>query len=250
MSSAGIIAASGGIVLPSIGSPFYQGYFAGVIDTTRTGSIQSGDDYTTGARYALIVSPKSMEINETSGSGYYYSSYQVSISGTKTRWNGLGATQAMDAAYHTFQSIGTYCLGLSYTTDGGSSWYLPAYDELQLIAYNLKPDTSNNYVGQMPATSGPFNGTSATNTIGYNPSSSPPGVAWTATSPSQTSVSIFQGNGAQQLSGAYIVSTEEDSSDVMAMWINSSQDGLMTQHYKNYNTGGFLVRPVRRLLLT
>lgn len=62
------------------------GYFAGVIDTV-TGTIDAADAYQTGQRFALLVSPKSLEL-AASGTRRWDSRAGSSpvIAGAKTRW--------------------------------------------------------------------------------------------------------------------------------------------------------------------
>ncbi len=41
--------------------------------------------------------------------------------------------------------IAAYCRNLTFPSDGGSRWYLPAKNELELLYRNLKPTTEPHY---------------------------------------------------------------------------------------------------------
>ena len=106
----------------------------------------------------------------------------------QTRWNGLAAQEALVSS--NFPAF-TYCSTMSFPDDGGSKWYLPAMDELELCFRNFKPYTNDNLslVSNVSYVWPPFSEGLPT---GQNPSSDPQGAAYTATVPAQTSVPNFQ----------------------------------------------------------
>lgn len=223
-----------------IGDYVYGGYYAGIIDTT-TGNIIATDAFQTGAKYALIISPKSLQ---SSGVAWKTTS-DAGPNGVRTRWNGLGSTQAMgnSATYPAAQ----YCYGLSYPSDGGSMWYIPAMDELELLYRNFKPYTNNNYTSSNTSAAGtfPFDGSSYVS--GANISSSPSGSQYTTTVPAQTSLTLFQTGGAQTIVQDYLwSSTEHDATYARYQSFHTSLPG--GQGYDTKRNTRY-VRPVRRVLL-
>lgn len=223
----------------NIGDPFMGGYYAGIIDTTR-GNIIAADDNQVGKRYALIVSPQSLESwqNHTNASGV-----TPFPTGCRTRWDGLTATTALATDAGTWNAA-DYCYGLTYPADAASRWYLPAMDELEVLYRNLKPDTGSN---SSFAQSGTFPGGSQA--PGYNPSSDPTGAAYTSTDPAQTTATIFQKYAAEALDASttdYWSSTELDDSYAWGQRFTGSLVGRQDSLAKNT---ACTVRPVRRLLL-
>jgi hypothetical protein len=236
-----------GIAIPNIGDNVFGGYYAGMIDTTRAGSIIAGDASSVGLKYLLIVAPKSLEF----GTGKTWkTTNDAGPAATRTRWDGLSAAEAMRVAGVNYEAA-TYCYGLTFPGDGYSRWYLPALDELELLYRNLKPTTDANDVST-PATSAgsyPYNG--AAYSHGYDPASSPSGVAHTAGVPAQTALALFQAAGAQALEGTtspyYWSSTEYDAGDA---WFQLSGGGNAgNQNNTTKNGTGVRVRPVRRVVL-
>lgn len=227
----------------------YGGYFAGVIDTTQ-GNIIASDASQTGKRYLLICGPYA-----SGGDATTFEGCATNVpSGAQTRWDGLSATIAMVNAQGANAYAASYCNGLSYPSDGGSQWYLPAMDELELLYRNFKPQSFNNTTSG--AAWGGFPDTPTTTYPGYNPSSSPQGAAYTTTSPGWTSVSAFQTQGASggqafYASGsttyAYWSSTANSTTAMFAMDMsgtnNAEQNAVSSQNtgYRNR------VRPVRRV---
>lgn len=152
------------------GGAMEGGYFAGYMNPTD------------GPRYALIISPKDSGENSLK-----FNTDGSSVTGTDSFWDGLSNTENI-MSHHTASrnEAAIFCAGL--TIAGFDDWYLPSLDELELMYRNLKPSDYENYVGGQHGTS---------YQAGYNPSSEPPGGAYTATSPQQTSVSVFQFGGAE-----------------------------------------------------
>jgi hypothetical protein len=239
----GIVSSLEGVTIPAnIGDSAYGGYYAGIIDTTRSGSIDADDYYQTGARYLLIVSPRSLETARAWRGGSDTIGAQA-----KTRWNGLGVTEALASTFPTRALA--YCHDLSYPNDFGSRWYLPAIDEMELLYRHFKPTTNGNNSG--PNSSNIWPWPTGVAVSGENLSSDPTGSAYPSQlNPAQTSLSIFQSpGGSERIFGSGGVNTGQywtSSSPANSPWtllmsigaaISSNGDATM------------VVRPVRRVLL-
>lgn len=247
----GIVGSLEGVSIPAnIGDSAYGGYYAGIIDTTRSGSIDVSDDFQAGLRYLLIISPKSLEIGKGT---YAWDTLGPSNgpTGVRTRWNGLEATTAMYNGGSNFEAA-TYCYNLSFPGDGHSRWYLPAMDELELLYRNFKPLLDGNYTVSSSTNAGtfPFNGLSYVS--GGNISSDPTGSVYTFAVPARTSLSDFQIFGSQALDGTanwFLSSTEYASATSWMQQTGTAGQvaGLQTILTKTSTTGS--IRPVRRVLL-
>jgi len=243
----------------NIGQSFAGGFLVGIIDTVA-GTIDSQDAYQTGERYALVVAPKSLEggANSSPAAGLTTGVLEWDTqargieSGSVTRWNGLQSTNTIlaknDPSYEVFSFIEECRTQYpAPSISGGSEWYLPAMDELELIYRNLKPVTADN--SELDDTRG-F--PSITQNSGFNPSSDPTGSAYTATGePFQTGLTEFQVGGAEAVDlDRYWTST--DSNNGNTVWgqnftlsgVEGRQRGVFTK-----NSTSPSVRPVRRVLL-
>jgi len=227
----------------NIGSAYAGGFLVGIIDTVA-GTIDGQDDYQTGERYALVVSPKSLE-DATDPS--WDSQNRTGESGSFTRWDGLSSTDNIlaknDTSYEAFEHIRSIRSSNPVPSDGGSDWYLPAMDELELIYRNLKPDTDSNKTisetSLFPGTQSP----------GFNPSSDPTGSAYTAGDPSQTSVMDFQDGGAEAVDlDQYWSST--DGNEASRAWFHGFTTPFSgEQNRTSKDLTSYSVRPVRRVPL-
>lgn len=230
-----------GIELPAIGAEFYAGFFAGVIDTTK-GNIDAADAYQTGARFALIVSPKSLQASPLA-----WRSVTSNVNEARTRWDGLAVTEHVATRSGSWPAF-DHCNGLSFPDDGASQWYLPAMDELELLFRNLKAVTENNNLNTESELFPP-----SAQANGVNPSSDPQGSAYTATDPDQTAVAAFQASGSQALEYAatsrFWSATEANGSEAWRQ--NFSQSGFVSDQRVNAKTSTSVagVRPVRRVSL-
>jgi hypothetical protein len=139
-------------------------------------------------------------------------------------WCRSGAFGPNAGTYDATNSLGT---GIG----GYNDWYIPAKNELEILYRNLKPDTVSN------------------STIsGANANAVPPTGNYTAGSPAQTTVAIFQIGGSQ----AFI------ESGTVSYW-SASQDsgGATNQAWRQpFRTGGqflstkdltFYARAIRRV---
>lgn len=207
------------LILPAIGDNVYGGYYTGLIDTTGSG----------GLKYLLIVAPKSLE---TVGKRWKTSDTAGPTSSSSV-WDGLTATTDMYNAGAAYEAA-TYCYGLSFPSDGGSRWYLPARDELELIYRNLRPTTESNSTSS-----------------GTNNSSSPTGAAYTTTVPAQTSVTAFRSGGAQAMKSSgdivYYSSTQFSTTVAWGQYFATSSSGA--QGAQNKNSTLYSIRPVRRVIV-
>lgn len=235
------------IALPSIGDAWLGGYYTGIIDTTK-GNIEVDDASAVGARYALICAPYSKQTGSLS-----WGPAGTSPAASLTRWDGLFATAALNSSSYP---AAYYCAGLSKPSgDDASSWYLPALDELELLFRNFNPTAHDKTTGLVGGTGYP----SSSWSNGKNDSSDPPGAAYTTSTPAKTSVSVFQGGGAQAFGdgSAYIYlwsSTANSNSYAWHQKMCTPGSGLVGEQStgvtKTTGSGAMRVRPVRRLVLT
>ena len=233
------------------------GYFyMGVIDTIK-GTIDTADAYQTGDRYALLVSPKDLE--RGSGLRWCAKSTDVVITGALTRWNGLEATNTLIGLNDPDYEVADYIEGLRSTdappaTEGGSDIYLPAFDELELLYRNGKPNGEDNRTDGQSFYGGAF--PSSINTHGTNPSSDPTGAGYinNPRNPDKTPLAAFAEGGSQVLRGAarYWTSTDADGGATEGrswgqnFW-NTDRKGLQSAYYKGSSL--YAIRPVRRIYL-
>jgi len=226
----------------NIGTAVNGGFLAGVIDTVA-GTIDSQDDYQTGERYALVVAPKSLE----AGPGPQWdANIRSGEVGSFTRWDGLSSTDSIlaknDPSYEAFEHIRSIRSSNPPPSDGGSDWYLPAMDELEICFRSFKPQIFDNATGNNTA---PFPGSQD---IGFNPSSDPNGSAYTATGePFQTSVTAFQDGNSEVFPESCWTSTDADTAVGEAWRQFFISNGF--QGPTNKDSASRFVRPVRRVPL-
>jgi hypothetical protein len=240
------------------GSAHFDGFLVGVIDTIA-GTIIAPDQWQTGERYALIVCPRDYE----KATNLEWGSDTLNVNTlTKTRWNGLGATKTL-LANQTVSNFPAfeYCQQINNNTATGlrgspadtspsrpdlieegiaSEWYVPAFDELGLMYWRLKPTTTDNTVGAPTPRTFPNPNTD----YGVNPSSDPIFTAHTTTVPAQTSILAFQDGEPEHLSsGAYWSST--DTGEALRSWRQSFLNGATIGSLKSTNSPVRLVRRVQ-----
>ena len=194
--------------VPTIGSAFGGGFFAGQISTAGNGI----------ADYNLVVGPLSSA--ETTGQ---WKTLNTTTSGTTSLINGAANSAAMNNASHP---AAQFCEGVN--VGGFTDWYMPARYELEICYYNLKPTTTNNNTG---------------GTYGQNPYSVPTrSVNWTSGNPAQTSATSFQTGNAE----AYSATGYWDSSEANSVgaYGESFSTGLNTAYYK---TDSRKVRAIRKV---
>jgi len=131
-------------------------------------------------------------------------------------------------------------------TPGGSEWYLPAMDELELLYRNFKPNNADN---RDDTRNRAFPGTQV---VGTNPSSAIEGFQYENNPriPDVTYLDLFKENAAQSIDQLYYWSTT-DANEGGRAWrqsfTGSGIEGLQFAGFKD-NTDGS-VRPVRRVVL-
>jgi hypothetical protein len=246
------------IELNLLGAPVAGGYYAGLIDTL-TGNIIAADDYQTGLRYALIVSDKSLEGGRGSspasglptGDLEWDTQDRGGEAGCFTRWNGLEATNVIIAKNDTSYEVHDFIEAVrsqypAATTPGGSEWYLPAMDELELLYRNFKPNNADNDTRDSPRN---FPGS---NPSGKNLSSVPEGFNYENNPriPDVTFLDLFKEGNAQAIDlDRYWSTTDADEGG--RAWLQrftfSGAEGLQAAATKD--NASVSVRPVRRVVL-
>jgi len=247
------------IELNLIGAPVAGGYYAGLIDTIA-GTIISADDYQTGLRYALIVAPKDLEGGRGSspaaglptGDLLWDTQRRGGEAGCFTRWNGLEATNVIIAKNDTSYEAHDFIEAVraqypAVSTPGGSEWYLPAMDELELLYRNFKPNNADNDTRDLPSN---FTGS---NPSGRNVSSVPEGFNYENSPriPDVTYLDLFKEGNAQSLDQLRYWSTT-DADEVGRAWSQeftaAGLEGVQAANKKD--NPNFSVRPVRRVTLS
>ena len=246
------------IELNLLGFPVAGGYYAGLIDTIA-GTIDSQDDYQTGLRYALIVSPKSLEGGRgaspasglPTGDLQWDSQDRTGQAGAFTRWDGLSATDVIigksDSSYQAHGFISDVRAQYpAVSTPGGSEWYLPAMDELELLYRNFKPNNADN---RDDTRNRNFPGTQV---VGTNPSSAIEGFQYENSPriPDVTYLDLFKEGNAQSIDLDQYWSTT-DADEGGRAWSRrvtfSGLEGLQIASAKD--TDFLSVRPIRRVVL-
>ena len=241
-----------------IGAPVAGGYFAGVIDTIK-GTIQSNDDYQTGLRYALIVAPKELEggldsspaPGLTTGDLEWDTTRGGGEAGCFTRWNGFEATNVIinknDDKYEVHNFVAEVRSQYpAVATPGGSEWYLPAMDELELLYRNFKPNNTDNDTRDFPRN---FPGSQPS---GENPSSVPEGFNYENSPgiPDVTFLDLFKEGNAQAIDLGRHWSTTDADEDGRAWYQGFTAPGEVGLQFAGLKDGtGRSVRPVRRVVL-
>ena len=181
------------------------GYFAGIININ-------------GQKFGIAVSPKEGELIDQ-----IWGDPGTVIEGASSPFDGQANTQAMAAAGSEMAKA-IQALNINGHTD----WYLPARDELELVYRTLKPTTEENW----------------THRHGENPSSIPPGHAYTPETPTQTTTPDFQKGGPQALEEAWYWSSTQCSAH--NAWSQNFEVGAQLSGPKY---PAFRARAVRRFII-
>ena len=229
--------------LPAIGQAYGGGYFAGQISTAGTGV----------ADYNLIVapvtsgslngqfggSPAANVIWKTSASGDTNPPSQNQVYGATATTTFSSATYPMfnwAVSAPTGPNAGVYdATNVTGTGIGGfNDWYIPAKNELEILYYNLKPDTTTNNTG-----------------AGINPNAVPARASsYTAAVPAQTTAdgtgvtANFRTGGSQTFFNSWYWPSSEVSTNVIDAWFQNFSNGNQLGNVKN--TNGY-ARAIRRV---
>ncbi|MBM1145608.1 DUF1566 domain-containing protein [Alcanivorax sp. ZXX171] len=187
-----------------IGAAMEGGYFAGIINVA-------------GTHYGLVVSPKAGDLDPMP-----WGELGQDISATSC-CDGMANTVAMaDAGSELAQAIRKLNL------DGYDDWYLPARDEQEMLYRQFKPLAHSN---------------AATFRDGDNPSSVPVGYPYTAETPPQTTVEVFQAAGPEAFEPRFYWASTQYSAN--SAWLQCFALGY--QHFDRKD-GALRARAVRRVL--
>ena len=192
----------------SIGSAYGGGYFAGQINVS-------------GVVYNLVISD--ISVGESSSKAW---GIQGDLTYTTSNTDGSGNTATL-YALGTSYAAATFCHNVN--TGGYTDWYLPATNELEVIYYFLKPDTSSNSISS-----------------GSNPnavSPEPISTLYTTGNPTQTSATNFRTSGGQAMSGGYWTSTEFSDQNA-----NYQTSNIGTQSNFRKGSNGYGARAIRKVL--
>tara|TARA_R110002126_G_scaffold168228_1_gene316696 strand:+ start:282 stop:929 length:648 start_codon:yes stop_codon:yes gene_type:complete len=195
--------------LPAIGEAYGGGFFAGQIGVSSV------------ATHNLVVGPKA------SAQSY---SKQYKNANTAT----AGADSAIDGPQNTADIVadgnstvypaGHFCNDL--VIGGFSDWYMPAWNELEVCYFNLKPTTTLNTIGS-----------------GVNPNAVPARASnYTTGNPPQTSATDFKSGGTEAFAAnLYWSSTEFSATQANQQYFNGGE------RYRSNKTTSYYVRAIRRI---
>jgi hypothetical protein len=171
------------------GAAFGGGFFAGQISTAGNGI----------ADYNIVIGPVSSAQNGNK-------QFKTSNTGgdPTSEIDGPTNSSTMNSAVYP---AAQFCEAVS--AGGFTDWYMPAWYELEIHYYNLKPNTNPN------------------STSSGNPYSVPSrsGVSYTSGNPAQTSATAFRSGGGQQFESA-------------GLYWASSQTGATAARYVEFFQGG------------
>lgn len=189
----------------AIGFETEGGYFAGIININ-------------GQKFGIVVSPKEGDLEDQQ-----WGEFDQELEGARSFFDGQANTQAMaEAGSELAKAI------QALNINGHTDWYLPARDELELVYRTLKPTTEENW----------------THRHGENPSSIPPGHAYTPETPTQTTTPDFQKGGPQALEEAWYWTSTQHSAYGAWMQVFGAGDQVVV-----HKLGAFRARAVRRFLI-
>lgn len=198
--------------LLAVGDAYGGGYYAGKISTAGNGI----------ADYNLVVAP--MASGHTTNQ---WKNANTATAGADSDINGSQNTADIVAdGSSTVYAAAHFCNDL--VIGGYSDWYMPSKNELEICYYNLKPTTTANNTSS-----------------GINPNSVPARASnYTAGTPAQTSVVIFQDGGAEAFFvDPYLSSTEASATTA---WAQQTSAGVQVAQNK---TNLSQIRAVRRVAI-
>ena len=233
----------------------FKGVVTGALGATLTLNVTSIEgsgtfsDWSVMARFRNIVAPKSSGENASIAIKNANTALPVAC---QTLTEGLVATNAMaDADSAIVYPAAHWAKGLNI--GGYTDWHIPARDVLELCWRYGKTGTESNYVtanrgvGFDYKKDGSFGDTSTSH--GVNNNSEPAGVAYTAGSPAQTTLTAFKSGGAEAFiygSSYYWASTEFSATFA---WLQGWDSSLPGGQYSTSKTNANCVRAVRRSII-
>lgn len=232
--------------------------FIGVVDgaypsriVLNVASVQGSGTYSDWAvmsRFRNIIAPKAQGESVLIALKFEATAMPTA---TQTLTEGWEATNAMLAAGTAAQYPAAHW-ARALVINGYSDWYIPARDELELAWRNLKPVTTDNYIGaryNSPISykqSGAY--PDATAAQGVNLNSSPQSPAYTLTDPAQTSSAAFRAGGSEEFAWGNYFWTSSEATDTHAWFQHWYASYPGTQHNGN-KTSPRRVRAVRRSII-
>jgi hypothetical protein len=203
-----------GPVFPNVGAPYGGGFIGGKINVS-------------GTQYYLIVAP--VASGQSSKTWGVYGT----TTGITSVINGPANSASLAALGASYEAA-TFCEGL--TIGGYSDWYMPALNELEVLAYFLKPSTINNDT------------TSGANANAVSPE--PINTNYTTTNPSQTTAIAFQTGGAEAFNSSastYSCSTESNADANLSIEFGDPNGWGYGHKVGTYKFTAIYVRAVRRV---
>jgi hypothetical protein len=195
----------------TIGQSYGGGYYAGQIGV---GGV---------ATHYLVVGP----VASAQNSSKQWKLNATPTTGTSSDIDGPTNSSNMNNFLHP---AGEFCELL--TVGGFTDWYMPAKNELEVCYYNLKPTTTLNVT------------TSGSNPNAVSPQ--PISTNYTAGSPAQTSVAIFQSGGAESFSSVIYWSSTQRTPAGGYAWQQTFFSGGQNSLYVS-KTSSYYVRAIRRI---
>jgi hypothetical protein len=211
--------------IPLVGSAYTPQNGAGAVQTSSTWEVYKGG-FPLGPSTGTITTVTPGTAGTPGGVQYKTSASSDTNPNSQNEVFGKLATdQFNNAAHPPFQ----WAKGLNI--GGFTDWYVPAKNELEILYFNLKPDTT-------------VNNTSS----GINPNAVPPRASVYGATPTRTSNALFQSAGSEAFSAVdpYWSSTEYSTTTTNA-WEQFFANGGQTFTTKNT---GQNARAVRRVPLT
>jgi len=149
--------------------------------------------------------------------------------GSNSRYDGLANTLAINDADHP---LAQYCSTL--LIDGFGGWYIPAFDEFELMYRNFKPRLGDNFEGSDPELG----------VYGVNSNSVPVGTAHTLAIPTQTPLIDFQEGNVNSLRVSNYRTSTQGMSNTNVTYTYDTQQGTSSTSPK---IDQILARPVKRI---
>jgi len=204
--------------------------------TAMAGGYYGGQINVQGAIYNLIVAPADTGQYPGGGSGgtptnvKYKTSNSADSPGATFQDKAYGKPAndtGNNASHPAFQWARALNIG------GFTDWYIPAQNELAILYFFLKPDTTTNDTAS---------GSNANSVSPYTPSTN-----YGPSFPSQTASTLFQTSGAQAFStGNYYWSSTEDSSGTTTAFLQKFDNGNVTTGLKSFASFAY-ARAIRKV---